>query len=122
MKYVLMFTSDPELDATMAEGQSADELRQILAWHETNSAAIIDGGAALHPVETATTLRAGTDGPVVVDGPFSEAKEVIGGFTLIDVPDLDAAIALARTWPSLALPGNSVEIRPMFDDEELFGQ
>ena len=39
--------------------------------------------------------------PVVVDGPFSEAKEVIGGFSVIDVPDLDAALAMARSWPSL---------------------
>jgi len=41
----------------------------------------------------------------VVDGPFSEAKEVIGGFSMIDVPDLDAAIELTRTWPMLKLPG-----------------
>jgi hypothetical protein len=122
MKYVLMFTSDPELDATVSEEREQADLQRILAWHETNSESIIDGGAALHPVETATTLRADASGPVVVDGPFSEAKEVIGGFTLVDVSDLDAAIALARTWPPLELPGNAVEIRPMFDDEELFAQ
>ena len=55
-----------------------------------------------------------------MDGPFSEAKEVVGGFSIIDVADLDAAIALARTWPSLDLPGNAVEIRPMYEDEEVF--
>ncbi|HWS52136.1 MAG TPA: YciI family protein [Microbacterium sp.] len=80
---------------------------------------MIDGGAALHDVSTATTVRFGDQGPVVVDAPFTEAKEVIGGFSIIDVPDVDAAIALARTWPSLVHPGNSVEIRPMFDDEEI---
>lgn len=122
MKYVLMFTSDPELDATVPAERTEADLQRILEWHESNNEAIIDGGAALHPVETATTLRSDTNGPVVVDGPFSEAKEVIGGFTLIEVPELDAAIALARTWPSLELPGNSVEIRPMFDDAELFAQ
>ncbi|MET1005252.1 MAG: YciI family protein, partial [Propionibacteriaceae bacterium] len=53
---------------------------------------------------------------VVVDGPFSEAKENIGGFSIIDVPDIDAAIALVKTWPMLELPGNSVEIRPMVVD------
>ncbi len=52
----------------------------------------------------------------MVDGPYSEAKERIGGFSVIDVPDLDAAIALVRTWPSLQLPGVSVEIRPMIED------
>lgn len=122
MKYVLMFTSDPERDAAVpAERQEAD-LQRIFSWFEENAAVVLDGGAALHGVETATTVRAGGEGPVVVDGPFSEAKEVIGGFSIVDVPDLDAAIALAKTWPSLELPGNSVEIRPMYDDEELFGQ
>lgn len=122
MKYVLMFTSNPGLDAIVPEERSEADLQRIYAWFEENSALIVDGGAALHGPETATTVRTGHDGPVVVDGPFSEAKEVIGGFSIIDVPDLDAAVALARTWPSLELPGNSVEIRPMFDDEELFGQ
>ena len=41
----------------------------------------------------------------MVDGPFNEAKEVIGGFSVIDVADMDAAIALAKTWPHLELPG-----------------
>ncbi|MBO1902500.1 hypothetical protein J4H92_11135 [Leucobacter weissii] len=122
MKYVLMFASDPELDSAVPETRAQADLQRILEWHEANAAAVLEGGAALHPVETATTVRADDPGPVVVDGPFTEAKEVIGGFTLIDVPDLDAAIALARSWPLLDLPGNSVEIRPMFDDEELFAQ
>ena len=51
--------------------------------------------------------------PVVVDGPFSEAKENVGGFSVIDVPDLDAAIAIVKEWPSLGLPGVAIEIRPM---------
>ncbi|MBW1637755.1 hypothetical protein G3H63_01470 [Microbacterium resistens] len=120
MKYVLMFTSDPELDARVPEEVQEADLARILEWHEANAQHILDGGAALHGAESATTVRASERGPVVVDGPFSEAKEVIGGFTLIDVPDLDAALALARTWPSLEHPGNTVEIRPMYDDEELF--
>jgi hypothetical protein len=58
-------------------------------------------------------LKYSESGTVVVDGPFSEAKEVVGGFSVIDVPDLDAAIALVRTWPFLELPGWGVEIRPI---------
>jgi hypothetical protein len=62
-------------------------------------------------------VRSGDGGaPVVVDGPFSEAKENIGGFSIIDVPDIDAAIALVKTWPSLELPGVAIEIRPMVED------
>jgi hypothetical protein len=50
---------------------------------------------------------------VVSDGPFVEAKEVLGGYGLIEVADLDEAIALAQTWPALQVDGESVEIRPV---------
>jgi hypothetical protein len=89
----------------------------IYAWFGEHEADIADGGAELLGVETATTVRSGGS---VVDGPFSEAKEVIGGFTIVDVADMDAAVALARSWPALELPGNSVEIRPMVVDYSQF--
>ena len=80
-----------------------------------------DPGAALPRGAPATTVKHDPDkGSVVVDGPFSEAKEVIGGFTVIDVPDLDAAVALARTWPSMEFPGVAIEIRPMVVDYSQF--
>ena len=69
---------------------------------------------------TATTVKSSADGPVVADGPFSEAKEVVGGFSVLDVADLDEAIAVARTWPMLDLPGTAVEIRPMVVDYSQF--
>ena len=58
---------------------------------------------------------------MVVDGPFSEAKENIGGFSIVDVPDLDAAIAMAKEWPSLSFPGVAVEIRPIVDHSGMDG-
>ena len=78
-------------------------------WFGEHGAVFTDTSAELQGPDTATTVRSGEDGgpPVVVDGPFSEAKENGGGFSVIDVPDLDAAIALVKTWPSLALPGVS---------------
>jgi hypothetical protein len=118
MKYVLMYVDTPEaLEAVPAERQQ-EVYQQIYAWFGEHGAAFADSGAELQPPSTATTVRSGGEGaaPVVVDGPFSEAKERIGGFSVIDVPDLDAAIALVRTWPSLQLPGVSVEIRPMVVD------
>lgn len=121
MKYVIMFTSRPDLDeAVPAERQEA-VYQEIFAWFDRNGDKFANGGAELQPASTATTVKAadGPDGkPVVVDGPFSEAKEQIGGFSIIDVPDLDAAIALVRTWPSLAFPGVAVEIRPIVEHGE----
>lgn len=117
MKYVIMFTSRPDLDAAVPAERNEEVYQQIFKWFEDHDSQISDGGAELQPPATATTVRAADGGgqPVVVDGPFSEAKETIGGFSIIDVPDLDAAIALARTWPSLSWPGVAVEVRPIVD-------
>lgn len=118
MKYVLMYVSRPDLESAVPEERRQQVYQQIYSWFGEHGAAFTDSGAELQGPETATTIRGGPDGepPVVVDGPFSEAKESIGGFSIIDVADLDAAIALVRTWPSLQLPGVSVEIRPMVVD------
>jgi hypothetical protein len=74
----------------------------------------IVGGAALMNEDTATTVevRNGKGGAVVLhDGPYVEAKEMLGGFFLIDAPDLHAAIELAAQIPS-AWDGGRVEVRP----------
>lgn len=120
MKYVIMFTSTPEHDAAVAPEVAQDVYQRVYQWFVDNAAAMADSGAELQPVDTATTLRHGTQGPVVVDGPFTEAREAVGGFSVIDVPDLDAAIAVVRTWPMLELEGTSVEIRPMVTDYSQF--
>jgi len=115
VKYVIMFTFDPELDAKVPPERMQALYGRAYEWYGEHAAQIADGGAQLQPVETATTVKYSEAGTVVVDGPFSEAKEVVGGFSVIDVPDMDAAIALARTWPYLELPGWGVEIRPIVD-------
>ncbi|MHA7209956.1 YciI family protein [Arthrobacter sp. MDT1-65] len=115
MKYVIMFTTNPELDAQVPEDKQQETYARMYQWFGEHAAHIAPVGAQLQPVETATTVKHRAGGTVVVDGPFSEAKEVVGGFQVIDVPDLDAAIALTRTWPGLEHPGCGVEIRPMVD-------
>lgn len=119
MKYVIMFTSTPEADAQLSAEQGQALYARVYEWFQRYDAVIADSGAELQPADTATTVRGGG---IVVDGPFSEAKEVIGGFTIIDVDDIDAAIALAQTWPMLEVPGTSVEIRPMVTDYSQFEQ
>ncbi len=116
MKYVIMFASDPELDAAQPPERVQEDYARIYRWFQDNASVIDEGGAELQPVETATTVRHDSGDVVVVDGPFSEAREVIGGFSIIDVPDMDAAIALVKTWPSLSMAGSCVEIRPMVTD------
>ncbi len=81
-------------------------------WDEQSAAGRIIEGHQLQPADTATTVRRGADGNVTVtDGPFLEAKEVVGGYGIIEVPDLDAAIALASGWPG----PDTIEIRPLIE-------
>jgi hypothetical protein len=72
--------------------------------------------AGLHPPETATVVRARTREPeadlLLTDGPFTEGKEHIGGFTVIRAADLDAALAWAGRLARIVSP-LSVEVRPM---------
>ena len=65
----------------------------------------------LHPVETATTVRVREGKTSTTDGPFAETKEQLGGFLLIDVPDLNDAIRIASQFPAARI--GSVEVRPM---------
>jgi hypothetical protein len=122
MKYVLMFTTRPDLSANVDPELGQAVYKKVYEWFQENGDTFTDSGAELLGIETATTVKHGEDGPVVVDGPFNEAKEVVGGFSVIDVADMDAAIALVRTWPQLELPGVAVEIRPMVEDYSQFDE
>ena len=97
---------EPEVLDTIMRDLDAlnEELRAAGAW-------VFAGG--LHPPSTATVLRPREGEVLTTDGPFAEGKEHIGGFTIIDAPDLDAALewgrrlALATTLP--------IEVRPFQD-------
>lgn len=65
-------------------------------------------GFGLQPSTTATSIR----GDVVTDGPFTEAKEVVAGFFILEAPDLDVALAVAKANPACIDGG--VEVRPLF--------
>jgi hypothetical protein len=122
VKYVIMFTSTPELDAAISPERAQEVYTRVYEWFQEHDASLADGGAELKEHTLATTVRGSGDSLVVVDGPFSEAKEVIGGFSILEVPDLDTAVAIAKTWPMLELPGTSVELRPMVEDYSQFEQ
>ncbi len=70
---------------------------------------------ALQSVRTAATVRVRDGGPSVIDGPYAETKEQLGGFFLIEARDFDEAVALAAGWPSARL--GIIEVRPI--EEEL---
>jgi len=90
-------------DATPADTESCDQHSDELAESGSMVAAY-----ALTPRDMATSVRADS----ITDGPFIDSKEVIAGFYVIEAPDLDAALAIARTNPVVA-DGGGVEVRPV---------
>jgi hypothetical protein len=113
-KYAFLFL-DPGVDYQTAPTPEQQKVYgDIFKWFETNGDKITDGGAELQPTRTATTIRKSAGGKVtVVDGPFVESKESVGGFSILDLPDRNAAVALAKTWP-----GYGIEIRPIVEQRE----
>lgn len=111
MKYVLLFV-ETEQFARDLEAMGRDERERAYArvdeWFATH-ADKIRGGSKLQSPETATTVSLDQRDPVVTDGPFLEGKEVISGYTEIDVADLDEALRMVKMWPGCPV----VEIRPL---------
>jgi hypothetical protein len=111
MKYVLLFVETEQFERDLeamgpAERERANQ--RVMEWLAAN-AGKIRGGNKLQAPETATTVRLDRGEPVITDGPFVEGKEVVSGYSEIEVADLDEALAMVRTWPGCPV----VEIRPL---------
>ncbi|MFB7436958.1 YciI family protein [Streptomyces mirabilis] len=113
MKYVL-FICTPVGGEELSPAQIADDPRFTSYIDEVRSRDIVKGGARLRPSTDATTVRVQGDEVLLSDGPFVESKEYVAGFDLVEVADLDEAIALASRHPA-ALGGGSVEVRPVWE-------
>jgi hypothetical protein len=86
---------------------------------EMGKAGILRGGNGLHPSARGARVKFHGGRPTVVDGPFTEAKELIAGYHVIDVPTLADAIAWTRKWPKEDAGGGvELEIRPIITDED----
>lgn len=75
-------------------------------------AGVIRGGERLKPVASATTVRIADGKTKVLNGPYAETKEQLGGFYMIDVPDLDAALSWAARCPGAST--GTIEVRPVW--------
>src|SRR3712207_1298474 len=107
-QYMILIYEDEASYATASPqvmGEIFEAHNQFAAGVEQLGAKLL-GGEALQNTSTATTVR-GSD---VTDGPFVETKEALGGYYLIDAPDLDTALAVARTTPARF---GGVEVRPV---------
>jgi hypothetical protein len=114
MRYLLLIYGEESTGAPdPAEGEKV--MNEYWAYSDAVSKAGVSqgGGEALQDSKTATTVRVKDGERVVTDGPFAETREVLGGFYLIDVPDLDAAIDWAAKCPGAKY--GSVEVRPIME-------
>lgn len=113
MHYMLHFYENPE-----ERGKKNDAAQAEAYWGGWNayigalaqSGAMVSGNV-LQPPDTATTLRVENGTQHVVDGPFADTKEMLGGYVILDAPDLDAALEWAVRAPCAS--AGSVEIRPV---------
>ena len=91
---------------------SEDEQKAVYADYQAVSQTPgVSPGLELAPAETATTVRVQDGQMLTTDGPFAETKEQLGGFYLVDAPDLDGAIAIAAKIPGAR--HGSIEVRPI---------
>ena len=72
------------------------------------------GGEQLRPLDTATTVRVENEQTLLTDGPFVEAKEHLGGYYLVEVDELDAALEIAARIPAARM-GGAIEVRPVVE-------
>ena len=112
MQYILLIYGDERV----WEAMPAAEMEKVYAEHRAfgealEKAGAMRGGSELKPVATATSVKFTGGKPRTVDGPFAETKEQLAGYYVIDVPNLEEAIAWAAKMPGMA--EGTVEVRPL---------
>ena len=111
MKYVLLIYPEPGSEEALGEDEYKLVSAEYLAFREDPRCL---GGAHLQPIETATTVRYGANENLIIDGPYADTKEVLGGYFVFDASNLDEALEVAQRIPAVRL-GGAVEVRPLFE-------
>ncbi len=113
MQYLLLIYGN-EAGMLSASKEAAGQMMTAYAAYTEamKKAGVYVGGNRLQPTSTATTVRAPNGKSSVLDGPYAEAKEQLGGYYLIEAPDLDAALSWAARCPGAA--HGAMEVRPIW--------
>ena len=122
MRFMIIVPATPESEAGVMPTEQ--QLADMTAYNEELlKAGVLVTGEGLHPTSKGARLTYTTDGEVrVTDGPFAEAKELIAGFTLIDVSSKEEAIEWLKKWPRSSLEGEfTLTLRQVFSEED-FGE
>jgi hypothetical protein len=113
MQYMLMIYGN---EAGMQSASKADAERMLAAYgaytQAIKSAGVLVASGRLKPSTAASTVRVADGKTKVLDGPYAETKEQLGGYYLIEVPDLDAALSWAARCPGAS--HGTIEVRPIW--------
>jgi hypothetical protein len=110
-KYVLMFVGNDDWYDTQTKEELEKAYQPIMSWwDDLMKTGVLKGGEELGLQRNATSVKRVNGTMKVIDGPFIESKETVGGLAVIEVEDLDKAIAIAKSWP-----GGDVEVRPIVE-------
>ena len=113
MKYMLMIYGDERAYLKAAEKNGQEMMAGYVAYTQAlQKAGVLLGGDRLQPTGTASTVRIANGKTQVLDGPYAETKEQLGGYYMIEVPDLDAALSWAARCPGAN--HGSIEVRPLW--------
>jgi hypothetical protein len=113
MQYLLMLYSEEAQWSKMTPAQQQEGAAAYGAYTEAlKKAGALVGSNRLQPSSSATTVRVEKGKSQVLDGPFVDSKEQVGGYYLIDVPDLDAALSWAARCPGAG--HGTIEVRPIW--------
>jgi hypothetical protein len=113
MQYLLTIYSNESGFQNLTQEQQKQGLAAYMAYTEAlKQAGAFKGSNRLQPVATATTVRTVDGKTQVLDGPFADSKEQLGGYFLIDVADLDAALSWAARCPGSQ--HGTIEVRPIW--------
>jgi len=112
MKYILMICSEEKLWAGMSEAEQKQMMGDYRDLREELKASgqYVDGSRLL-PTSSATSVRIRDGKRLVTDGPFAETREALGGYFVVDVKNLDDAIAIAARMPGAKV--GTIEVRPL---------
>ena len=113
MKYMFLIHSSEAAFKTASKADLEQTLAAYGAYTEAmKKAGVMVAGDRLQPVAAATTVRVTNGKTTVLDGPYAESKEQLGGFYIVDVPDLDAALSWAARCPGASR--GAIEVRPLW--------
>jgi hypothetical protein len=119
MRVMVIVNGNEQAQAAMTQGAKEKLLAAMGKYNEELvKAGVMLAGEGLHPTSRAKRVVLGNGAPRVVDGPFTETKEVVGGFWLWQVKNMDEALAWARRCPCEQNIESNLELRPVYETED----